>query len=518
MDESLIGLIDAVGDALPADGDDAVLALSALRRAVSRARRDHAATVAENERLRNLLRRTPALLLADGIEDAASVALDGLIAALGARRGLVGVLDDDGGWRVVVARDLEESDLSKPETQVSTGLIDKALASGETVIESDAGRGAFAQQASVNALRLRSVLCMPFESGDVRGFLYVDNSRVRGAFEKGAVEAVKAWLPVVASGLSRSAAPADSDPFERYLTRSAPLLARLGELKRLAGFDVSIVLLGETGTGKSVLARCIHDASPRRAGPFVHINCGAIPEALIEAELFGSVKGAFTGSVDREGKFQSAKGGTIFLDELNSMPAACQVKLLVALQELQVTPLGANDPVSIDVRVIAALNHQQTGTEIREDLYFRLAVFSLEIPPLRERPEDIALLAAGILARASKRHRIPPPRMGSEALQTLISHSWPGNVRELENTLDRAALLALDGAIETIQLARGVPRRTPTAVVTAPAEVASSRAGKSVPQAEFLEAWRATEGNAVQTAKRLGIRERSVYRLKKKYL
>jgi transcriptional regulator with PAS, ATPase and Fis domain len=306
------------------------------------------------------------------------------------------------------------------------------------------------------------------------------------------------------------------------VTRSDALNARLRELARIARFDASVLLTGETGTGKSLLARGIHDASPRAGGAFVHVNCGALPESLIEAELFGSVKGAFTGATDRVGRFEAAKGGTLFLDELDSMPEPCQVKLLVALQDRVITPLGSNRSVDVDVRVIGAMNGLGRGG-MREDLYFRLAVFPLRIPPLRERPEDVALLARAILDRTSRRYGLPPMRLSESALEQLVGHPWPGNVRELENALDRAALLASDGTIDHLDLAsvRAPAAPSPAAPVQSapsPAAPRPSRAGRRIPEAEFLAAWERADGSAARVAEILGVQERSVYRLKNRYL
>lgn len=244
--------------------------------------------------------------------------------------------------------------------------------------------------------------------------------------------------------------------------------AELSELARIAAFDVPVMLAGETGTGKSLVARQLHNASARSDKPFVHVNCGAIPESLIEAELFGAEAGAFTGAKSRRiGRFEAADGGTLFLDELDSMPLACQVRLLVALQEKHITRLGSNSPIPVDVRVIAAMGRDPfqaiDAGDLREDLYYRIAVFSARLPALRERREDIPLLATHFLEQTRARYRLPPLRLSETALDHLSAHDWPGNVRELGNTLDRAALLARDGVIERIDF-QG--RRTPGSAAT----------------------------------------------------
>ena len=525
MPDELKKTIAALEGALPNPDDAVSLHLSRLKRHARRLGR----LPEEIERLRGMLRRTPEILGADGLEPAATVALDGLCAALGARRGFVGLVEGD-SWGVVVARDLAE-DVDDPESLISRGVLAKALEADEPVVLTDARVGDFAEQESVVLLGLRSVLCLPFRAGSQRGFVYVDNHRVRGAFDDDAVAAVEAWMPLLSSSLSRAASRDSEDaPFARWVTRSTALNERLQELARVARFDASILITGETGTGKGLLARCIHDASARAKGPFVHVNCGALPESLIEAELFGSVKGAFTGAVDRVGKFEAADGGTLFLDELDSMPEPCQVKLLVALQDRVVTPLGANQPVPISVRVIGAMNGLGMGG-LREDVYYRLAVFPMLLPPLRERPEDVPLLARTILERTAHRYGLGSMRLSEESLRVLTSHAWPGNVRELENTLDRAVLLARDGVIERLELMTRPPVAPPAASAVAPAAQVprvpaaapaspqgTSWVGRRVPKEVFLEAWNAADGVASRVAERLGVKERSVYRMRKRYL
>jgi transcriptional regulator with GAF, ATPase, and Fis domain len=369
----------------------------------------------------------------------------------------VGLIEPQGGWRLVVARNLEQDDISNPEKQVSTAIIGEAIEGGEPVVTADAS-GSIAPTESMTALQLRSVACLPLLDDDaVVGFVYFDESTRRGLFDDAAIAALTAWLPLVGRSIVRATREdaEESSPLPGVITRSPAMQRELGELARIAGFDVSVLLTGETGTGKSLIAHQLHAASPRAAAPFVHVNCGALPEALIEAELFGAEAGAYTGAKQRRlGKFEAANGGTLFLDELDTMPLSCQTKLLVALQERKIQRLGANESISVDVRVIAAMSSDPFAMidegRLREDLYYRLAVFVAHLPPMRERPEDVPLLARHVLEKARRKYKLPPLRLSEAALDTLVSHAWPGNVRELENTLDRAALLARDGVISAI--------------------------------------------------------------------
>jgi two-component system response regulator GlrR len=221
----------------------------------------------------------------------------------------------------------------------------------------------------------------------------------------------------------------------------------LGEARMLAASEASIMIRGDSGTGKEVLARAIHKASPRAGGPFVAINCGAIPEALLESELFGHVRGAFTGAtVSRTGLFQAADGGTLFLDEIGDMPLALQVKLLRVLQERVVRPLGATQAEPVDVRVLSATHRNLEAAmrdgSFREDLYYRLDVVSLTLPPLEARREDIPLLAAHFVAKLAVRYGKAINGFSPEALEALATAAWPGNVRQLYNVVEQSCALA----------------------------------------------------------------------------
>jgi two-component system nitrogen regulation response regulator GlnG len=218
---------------------------------------------------------------------------------------------------------------------------------------------------------------------------------------------------------------------------------------KVAGSDVTILIQGESGTGKELVARAVHFNSSRLGKPFVAINCAAIPRDLLESELFGSEKGAYTGSSDRkQGKFEQAHRGTIFLDEIGDMPLDLQAKILRVLQEHEVTRIGGNQNIPVDVRIVAATNQdlieRVRSKEFREDLYYRLNVVPITLVPLRERREDIPELAHYFLERACGELAIPHKQLSTEAMSLLIAHSWPGNVRELENTIKRAVILSND--------------------------------------------------------------------------
>jgi two-component system, NtrC family, response regulator GlrR len=231
------------------------------------------------------------------------------------------------------------------------------------------------------------------------------------------------------------------------MTRSSGMEDLLSQARRVATSDASVCIFGASGTGKELLAKAIHKASPRADAPFIAVNCGAIPEGLLESELFGHKKGSFTGAVaDRRGLFQAAQGGTLFLDEIGDMPLPLQVKLLRALEERKIRPVGSHESFDVDVRVIAAthrkLEERIASGEFREDLYYRLNVVKLYIPTLVERREDIPLLANSFLSRLAERYRRNRLAFSPEAMQLLVSAQWPGNVRQLLNVIEQAVALA----------------------------------------------------------------------------
>jgi Nif-specific regulatory protein len=230
----------------------------------------------------------------------------------------------------------------------------------------------------------------------------------------------------------------------------------------VAPAPASVLLVGETGTGKELIARAIHELSPRADGPYVRVNCCALSESLLESELFGHIKGAFTGAVDNKtGRFEAAHGGTIFLDEISSMSPKLQVKLLRVLQEREFERVGESRTIHVDTRVIAATNQwledEIEAGRFREDLYYRLNVVPIHLPPLRERREDISALARFFLARYSEENRRDTPEMPADVLKALLAHDWPGNVRELENCIERAVVLSNGQALTPDHLANPGP-------------------------------------------------------------
>jgi DNA-binding NtrC family response regulator len=294
-------------------------------------------------------------------------------------------------------------------------------------------------------------------------------------------------------------------------------VVRLAET--VAPTDSTVLITGESGTGKEVVARYIHQLSERDAGPFISVNCGALPENLLESELFGHVKGSFTGAHrDKEGLLAAARGGTFFLDEVGEMSPALQVKLLRALQEREIVPVGATESVAIDVRIIAATNRDleeeiRRGT-FRSDLYYRLNVISLHLPALREREEDVIVLAEHFLRRVAEKTGAEL-RLLDDCAEALQRYDWPGNVRELENALERAAILSRNGTIGLDALPTRV--MTPVAAPLVSERPAANPTLELVERAYILWVLQAEGGNKARAAEVLGIDPSTLYRKLNRY-
>jgi len=303
----------------------------------------------------------------------------------------------------------------------------------------------------------------------------------------------------------------NNDWREKIITRSPQMENLLGQAKLVAATDASVFIQGESGTGKELLARAIHQASPRHSKPFVAINCGAIPESLLESELFGHSKGAFTGATKSHvGLFQSADGGTLFLDEIGDMPLALQVKVLRALQERSIRPVGTTSNVSIDVRLISA-THRNLAIEMqnerfREDLFYRINVVSLEIPSLANRREDISLLANHFISIYNKKYKKKVHSFAPEALEILIAAPWPGNVRQLQNMVEQTVVLATTQIIPASLVQKALQDES-NAIIPLDA------ARRNFEQTYLINLLKLTQGNVTQAAKLAQRNRTEFYRL-----
>jgi putative PEP-CTERM system response regulator len=314
--------------------------------------------------------------------------------------------------------------------------------------------------------------------------------------------------------------------FPRIIGESAAIKQAVAETQRVAPTDATVLLLGESGTGKELFARAIHHLSNRRDKPFVAINCAAIPETLIENELFGHERGAFTGAAERRlGKFELAAGGTVFLDEIGEMPLAVQGKLLRAIEEKAVDRIGGKAAIPVDVRVVAATNKDLRSAvdrgEFRGDLFFRLAVFPIEIPPLRERGNDVVLLARHFAAQLGKELRKREATLSEASLAAIQAHKWPGNVRELENAIERACILSDGAQLESRDLGLTEDESADAATLglnlSGSLAEATERVVELVERHKIAEVLAANDGNKANAAEALGVSYKTLLTKIKEY-
>jgi len=422
--------------------------------------------------------------------------LDLVVLALDAARGFV-ITDEP---RVVAARSLASRDRGGP----SRSAVRTALASERPRVWSDLRSDAiFAEIASVRALRLAALAAAPVRlPGGVRGAILVDWNRPIPGPVRRVAEILDRVAPILEQhrpGPARVDAPAPTARSGRgdLVGRSPSWIRAVADADAAARSCLPVLVEGETGTGKEALARRVHDRSDRATGPFVAINCAAVPESLIEGELFGAVRGAYTGSHrDRPGLLQQADGGSLFLDEIGEMPLPMQAKLLRAVQDKCVRPIGADRDRPADARVVAA-THRDLDAEVargrfRRDLFHRIVVLRVRLPPLRERPGDLEPLVAALAERLHAREGLPRARIEASAIARMRRHDWPGNVRELESVLARALVLRSGRPVRDVDLRFDAP--TPALVAgDAPLEVTMIR-----------EALRSEPASLAAAARRIG--------------
>jgi len=457
------------------------------------------------------------------IEQVLENLMDAAIEVTNADKGFL-ILLEGNELRVKVARNVARQNIEDAIERVSDSIVAKVVRSKKPIIVSDALHDTeFNSAASVVNLKLCSVMCAPLmERGNLFGLIYVGNDKVVNLFEEHSLELLTIFA-AQASLLLRNALLVNELKLDNRELRKRLDESRYGEIlgacaamkdvyrkiDKIAGTDISVLVTGETGTGKEMLARELHRRSARRAGPFVAINCGAIPENLLESELFGHVKGAFTGAVaTRLGRFQAASGGTLFLDEIGEMPVHLQVKILRALQERMVSKVGDNRAEAVDIRVVAATN-KNLEEEIRkgafrEDLYYRLNVVNLHLPPLRERGDDVVALARYFLGIAAREFGARTRGFTPGATIAMKKYGWPGNVRELENRVKKAVVLA-DKALVS---AEDLELRPENLEPIMPLQQAKEEFQKRYIN-EVLER---NGGNRTKTAKDLGVDPRTIFR------
>jgi len=449
--------------------------------------------------------------------------LDSIIAVTHATRGVV-LLLVDGKPQVRTSRSLPGALQTKGDLAISDSIVERVLQSRQPVIVSDALHDReFSAAQSVMDFRICSVLCVPLMvRGELLGAIYLGNENVVNLFTEQAREVATVFAAQAAMVLRNAILIRELQLSNQTLTQQIERMnfgSLIGacesmremfrKIEKVAPTDVSVLIEGETGTGKELVAGEIHRRSQRAKGPFIVINCGAIPENLLESELFGHVRGAFTGAVaTRDGKFQAAHGGTLFLDEIGELPLALQVKLLRVLEERRVQRVGESTAKEVDIRVVAATNRnlaeEVKAGRFREDLYYRLNVVRLYQAPLRERGEDVVLLARYLLKRHGDEMGVRVSGFSDDALRAMQLHRWAGNIRELENRIKKAVIFCDTGTISAADL-----------------ELDAVVEGTVEPLAEAKETFARTYvhrilalngGNRTLAAKDLGVDVRTIFR------
>ena len=454
--------------------------------------------------------------------------LEAVLEVTGAEKGFVMVLEEqaEGSTKPVVraTRHARGEWTTGVEAALSDTIVARVLETGKPLIVTDAqADAAFARSESVVALKLSSVMCAPLRyQGQTTGVIYVGNDRVKGLFQRAQLEmlsvfAAQASLLVqnalLVQSLREDKARLSNDlqnaRFGELIGSCASMLEVFRKLQRVATTDITVLITGETGTGKELIARETHRRSTRANGPFVVINCGAIPENLIESELFGHARGAFTGAVQsRAGKFQLADKGTLFLDEVGELPLAMQVKLLRAIQERVVTRVGESRGEPVDIRIVAATNRvledEIKAGRFREDLYYRLNVVNLYLPPLRERGDDVLIIAKALLSKHGPELNAKVNGFTPAALATIRRHEWRGNIRQLENRIRRALVLCDSNLLGPDDLDMGAQSEGPILPL--------EKAKEEFQRRYVLEALERNGGNRTQTARDLGVDPRTIFR------
>jgi len=488
------------------------------------------------DRLHTLLRISGQLIETVEPEALVRVVLESaqeLFAAEGCSIALI----DEGRGELCFTSAVGESELAQTRIDLHQGVVGWVVQHGEGVVTNDVTENDhfFPGVDAKTGFSTRSLLCAPLSSdGTTIGAIEVVNTHQPGGFSQTdlALLSSLAEVATVAIGRTRAyrgLADARTVLREEVSTRhtlvvgSSPLMAAVVETARQAAeSDATVLLLGESGTGKEVVARAIHQWSPRADGPFVAVNCVALTAELLESELFGHEKGAFTGAVaTKRGKFELAQGGTIFLDEIGDLALPLQAKLLRVLQEREIQRVGGHQDIDVDVRIIAATNRGLAEAvhdkSFREDLYYRLNVINLSLPPLREHTEDLPQLIAHFLERFAREMKRPPATLSEAALAALATYPWPGNVRELQNAIERALVLARGDRLDVADL----PVEIRLGSADAPT-AGGDGIGDDLPLSEAVvrfkrqriqRALAASGGNQTEAARSLGMRQPNLSRL-----
>jgi Nif-specific regulatory protein len=466
------------------------------------------------------------------VESFLQQALSLIVEATGARRGYLEIRDEESGgdtswW---IAHDCSSEQVEHIRASVSRGIVGQALATGRTVVTPSALLDPrFRERESVQLRGTQAVLCAPVGNDPPLGVLYLEERPQHGAFSREdclLAETFAAHLAPFADRLLVRRRSTSADllrPLREKLRldgvvgRSRALVDVLQQAALIAPLDVPVLLTGESGTGKSQLARVIHDSGPRAGGPFVELSCAALPENLIENELFGAeVGGHSTAARPIRGKLEASEGGTLFLDEIGELALAAQAKLLQLLQSRVYYPLGGSRPRHTDIRVIAATNTDLESAiaagRFREDLLYRLQVLPLRVPSLAERREDVAELASWFCRESVRRHRLPALELSRGAIAAIEAAEWPGNVRQLANAVEASAIRAVGSGATRIEMRHVFPE-SPAAAESDGPDTTFQEATRRFQRELLVRTLEETAWNVSEAARRLDLARSHVYNL-----
>ncbi len=482
-----------------------------------------AETVADLDAYQKLYEFSARLLQKHDLGDLLHELMDSVVEITGADKGFLILMEGD-HLDVKVARNLKRENIADALSQLSDSIVAKVIETQRPVVISDAmNDDEFSSSQSIIKLKLTSVICVPLsEKGKLIGIIYVGNDSVVDLFQDDTMRVLIVFASqaslIISNAMLLNELKVDNQQLSRRLEElhfgeivgtSRPMQEVFRKVEKVASTDISVLITGETGTGKELIAREIHRRSPRRERPFVTINCGAIPENLLESELFGHVKGSFTGAVaNKAGKFQAADGGTLFLDEIGEMPLNLQVKILRAIQEKVVVRVGDTRPEVVDIRILAATNRELEEeirrARFREDLYYRLNVVNLHLPPLRERGDDIPVVARYLLSRYGKEYESRVKGFSPNAAVAIRKYDWPGNIREMENRIKKAIVLAEGNLIG--------PEDLGLSGDALPAILSLAEAKDKFQRDYINEVLALNNGNRTKTARDLGVDPRTIFR------
>jgi Nif-specific regulatory protein len=495
----------------------------------------------QNDRIRlerDLYQRLLELGAHGEVESFLKDALSLVVELVGAREGYLELRDDERGDDSVwwTAEGFAPDEIEEIRRRVSSGIIAEALSTGQVVDTPSALLDPrFNTRESVRSARIERVLCVPIGGPPACGVLYLQGRRAPGALapeDRDRIELVARHLaPISESLILRRRALDGSDHtgplraklrLDGIIGRSAALAKALGEVALVAPLNVTVLLTGESGTGKSVIARLIHDNGPRASRPFVELNCGSLPDSLVESELFGALQGSHSTAYRRmPGKVEAAERGTLFLDEIGELALPTQVKLLQLLQSKRYYALGATEPSVADVRVIAATNADLGAAvaegRFREDLYYRLKVLPVRVPSLTERKSDVPDLARFFCERACERHGLPRLELSVGALHALQAAEWPGNVRQLENALEAACIRAAGEHASEVGHRHVFPDARADAGAAAPGEPTFQEATRQFQRQLLARTLAETSWNVAAAARRLDLARSHLYSLIKAF-